>query len=183
MRLSPGFTVALIVDDAPYESVVAVLDELKRIEIDQVHMFPPFLGTNLSNSVKHWIRFIVDGEINHPFPMVLIATESLRTWREHFIVLPVSEFGIVDRLATARIEQGDYATSVTAIPKDLLESEHRLLLFEHSEDGTRSCLLPRAATSCEFLSRVIGATNVVWATGDLQAIRSVAGEIGCDIGN
>jgi hypothetical protein len=31
MHLSPGFPVALIVDDAPYESVVAVLDALKKI--------------------------------------------------------------------------------------------------------------------------------------------------------
>ncbi len=49
---------ALIVDDAPYESVVAVLDALKAIGLNEVHVFPPILGTNLSKSVKQWIRLI-----------------------------------------------------------------------------------------------------------------------------
>ena len=33
--LSPSFPVALIVDDAPYDSVVAVLDAVKKIGIDE----------------------------------------------------------------------------------------------------------------------------------------------------
>lgn len=182
MHLSPGFSVLVAVDGAPYESVVAMLDSLKASGIDDVFVMPPFLGTNPSRSVNHWIRFVVEGAVNHPFPMVLIATERFRTWREHLVVLPASEFAIVDRLAKARIG-GDCATSVEAIPKNLLEREHRLLLFEHADDDTRSCLLPRAATSCEFLFRVIGLTNVAWGTGDLEAIRSVAREIGCNVGN
>jgi hypothetical protein len=182
MHLSPGFSVLVAVDDAPYESVATMLDSLKRNGFNDVVLMPPFLGTNPSRSVNHWIRFVVEGVVNHPFPMVLIATERFRIWREHLVVLPASEFAIVDRLATARIG-GDCATSVEAIPKHLLESKHRLLLFEHADDDTRSCLLPRAATSCEFLLGGIGLTNVAWGTGDLEAIRSVAGEIGCNVRN
>jgi hypothetical protein len=183
MHLSPGFSVLVAVDDAPYEYVVTILDSLKRNGFNDVVLMPPFLGTNPSRSVNHWIRFVVDGVVNHPFPMVLIATERFRTWREHLVVLPASEFVIVDRLATARIGRAGCAASAEEIPKDLLESEHRLLLFELADDGTRSCLLPRAATSCAFLSGVIGLTNVAWGTGDLEAIRSVAGEIGCNVRN
>jgi hypothetical protein len=180
MHLSPGFPVEVIVDDAPYESVVAMLDMLEKNGIDHFS-FPPVLGTVPSRSVKHWIRFVVEGLVNHPFPMVMIATERFKTWREHLIVLPPSEFAIIDGLAIARIGRSDCATSVEAIPKELLANEHRLLLFEHADDDTRTCLLPRAATSCEFLSGVIGLTNVAWGTGDLEAIRSVAGEIGCNV--
>src|SRR5580658_132357 len=85
--------------------------------------------------------------------------------------LTIQRFKIdTDLPATTRIGRGDCATSVEAIPQNPVESEHRLLLFEHAEDGTKSCLLPRAATSCEFLSGVVGLANVAWGTGDLEAI-------------
>jgi hypothetical protein len=163
MHLSPNFFVSIVVDDAPYESVIALLDALKKLGIGDAQVIPPFFGTNLSKSVKHWIRFIVEGDINHPFPMVLIATKSLRTWREQLIVLPVSQFAIVDRLAAARIAHGICATSAAPIPEELLGREHRLLLFQHSDDLTQTCLLPRTAASCEFLSSVMHLANVDWS--------------------
>jgi hypothetical protein len=180
MRLSPGFWVNVVVDGAPYEPVAALLDSLEKNGINNVHILPPFLGTTPSNSVKHWIKFVVEGVVNHPFPMVMITTERFKTWRERLIVLPASDFAIVDGLAKTRIGEGGCAASVKSIPRDLLENEHRLLLFEHDDDLTQSCWLPRTATSCEFLSAVMGLANVGWGPGDLQAIRSIAGEIGCD---
>jgi hypothetical protein len=68
-----------------------------------------------------------------------------------------------------------------ALPMDLRENEHRLLLFEHADELTRSCLIPRAATSCDFLSAVMSLANVRWDTGDLEAIRSIADEVGCNV--
>ena len=183
MHLSPGFSVLVTVDGAPYESVVAMLDSLKGDGFNDVFVWPPFLGTNPSRSVNHWIRFVVEGQVNHPFPMVMIATERFKTWREHLIVLPASEFAIVDAVAAARIGQADCITSPVALPMELRESEHRLLLFEHADELTRSCLLPRAATSCDFLSAVMSLANVRWGSGDLEAIRSVSGEIGCNVRN
>ena len=183
MYLSPGFSVLVAVDDAPYESVAALLDSLERSGIKDVHLMPAFLGTTPSKSVNHWIRLVVDGVVNHPFPMVMISTERFKTWRETLIVLPRSDYEIVDGLATERIGRADCLTSPTDLPMDLRGNEHRLLLFEHTDGSTRSCLLPRAATSCEFLTGVIGLTNVAWGTGDLEAIRSVAADIGCNVRN
>jgi hypothetical protein len=181
MHLSPGIRVDVFVDDAPYEPVAALLDSLERNEINDVFIFPPFMGTTPSKYVKHWMRFMVDGVVNHPFRMVMISTERFKTWRENLIVLPASEFAIVERLATARIGQADCITTPTALSMDLLKNEHRLWLFDHADEFTQSCLLPRAATSCDFLSAVMSLQNVRWGTEDLEAVRSVAGEIGCNI--
>ena len=181
MRLSPGFSVMVAVDDAPYESVEALLDSLHKNGIKDVFLMPPFLGTNPSKSTKHWIKFAVDGEINHPFQMPMISTERFKTWRENLIVLPPPEFAIVDGLATERIGQADCVKSAAQLPLDLARKEYRLFIFEHSDDLTHSCLLPRAATSCEFLSATMSLANVGWGKGDLDAIRAVAGEIGCSV--
>jgi hypothetical protein len=179
MHLPPGFAV-LAVDGAPYEAVGTMLASLHENEIKDVFLMPPFLGTTPSASVKHWIRLVVEGLVNHPFQMVMISTDRFETWRETLVVLPASEFGIVDALATARIGQADCLTSQVALPMDLRESEHRLLLFEHADQVTQSCLIPRATTSCDFLSAVMSVANVNWDAGDLDALRSVAGEIGCN---
>lgn len=87
----------------------------------------------------------------------------------------------MDDLAKARIGNGDCVKSAADLPLNLAQKEHRLLLFEHSDDGTRSCLLPRAASSCEFLSEVTNLGDVRWGDEDLEAVRSVAGEIGCNV--
>jgi hypothetical protein len=180
MHLSPGFSATVAVDDAPYESVVALLDTLKRNGINNVFIIPPLLGTNPSKSVNHWIRLVVEGLVNHPFQMVMISTERFGTWRETLIVLPPSEFAIVDGLATTRIGQADCLKSLSELPLDLRENEHRLFLFEHADNLTQSCVLPRAATSCEFLSAVMNLAGVRWGAGDIEAVRSVADEIGCN---
>jgi hypothetical protein len=181
MHLSPGFSVLVAVDDAPYETVATLLESLRQNRIHDVFIMPPFQGTNPSKSVKHWIKFAVDGEINHPFQTAMISAERFKTWREKFILLPPSDFAIVDDLAKARIGNGDCVKSAADLPVDLAQKEHRLLLFEHSDDRTRSCLLPRAATSCEFLSEVSNLRDVRWGNEDLEAVRSVAGEIGCNV--
>jgi hypothetical protein len=181
MHLSPGFSVLVAVDDAPYETVVTLLDSLRQNGIRDIVVMPPFQGTIPSKSIKHWIKFAVEGEINHPFQTAMISTERFKTWREKFILLPPSDFTIVDDLAKARIEKGDCVKNVSDLSLDLRQKEHRLLLFEHSDDGTRSCLLPRAATSCEFLSEVSSLRDVRWGNEDLDAVRSVAGEIGCNV--
>ena len=181
MHLSPGFSVLVAVDDAPYETVVTLLDSLRQNGIRDVFVMPPFQGTNPSKSIKHWIKFAVDGEINHPFQTAMISTERFKTWREKFILLPPSEFAIVDDLAKARIIKGDCVKSAADLPLDLAQREHRLLLFEHSDDRTQSCLLPRAATSCEFLSELTNLRDVRWGNEDFEAVRSVAGEIGCNV--
>jgi hypothetical protein len=183
MHLMPNLPVLFLVDDAPYESVVMMLDLLKSIGFNDVLPSAPFLGTNPSKSVNHWIKFLVDGVRNQPPPIAPIATERFRTWGDYLIVLPASEFAIVDRLATVRTERGDCLSSIREVPKNLYESERRLILIEHADDVTRLCLIPRAAASCEFLTGVITLTNVAWGTGDLEMIRTVARGIGCNIGN
>lgn len=181
MHLSPGFSVLVAVDDAPYETVVTLLDSLRYNGIRDVFVMPPFQGTNPSKSIKHWIKLAVDGEINHPFQTAMISTERIKTWQEKFILLPPSEFAFADDLAKARIGKGDCVKSAADLPLDLAQKEHRLRLFEHSDDRTQSCLLPRAVTSCDFLSELSSLGDVRWSNEDLAAARSVAGEIGCNV--
>jgi hypothetical protein len=181
MHLSPGFSVMVAVDDAPYETVVTLLDSLHLNGISDVFVMPPFQGTNPSKTIQQWIKFAVHGEINHPFQTLMISTERFKTWREQFILLSASEFASVDDLAAARIGQRDCVNNAADLALDLAQKEHRLLLFDHSHGRTQSCLLPRADTSCEFLSAVINLEGVRWTNDDREAIRSVAGEIGCNL--
>ena len=140
MHLSPGFSVSVAVDGAPYESVVALLNSLERNGINDVFVMPPFFGTNPSGSVNHWIRLVVEGVVNHPFQMVMISTERFNTWRETLIVLRQPEFAVVDGLATARIGQTDCLKSLVELPVDLRNNEHRLLLFEHADERVPRCV-------------------------------------------
>lgn len=181
MHLSPGFSVLVAVDDAPYETVETLLDSLRQHGIREVFVMPPFQGTKPSKSIKLWIKFAVDGEINHPFQTAMISTERFKTWREKFILLPPSEFAIVDDLAKSRIGKGDCVKSAADLPLDLAQKEHRLRLLEHSDGRTQSCLLPRASTSCEFLEAVRSLADVRWNKENLEVVRSVAGEIGCNV--
>ena len=122
---------------------------------------------------------MVDGVVNHPFPMVMISTKRFKTWRETLVVLPASEFEAVDGLATERIGQADCLRSPAAVPMELVGNEHGLFLFDHKDERTRSCLIPRASSSCEFLLGSMSLPDILWGTGELEAIRSIAGEIGC----
>ena len=182
-HLSRETPIVVFADDAPYETVVTTLDSLKKVGFDKVQVFPPFLGTNPSKSLKHWIKLVPEGLQNHIFWKVMITTESFRNWGETLVVLSESDFAIVDRLAMSRIAQGNCAATVQDIPMGLRGSEHRLWLFDHGDELTQSCLFPRAATSCDFLSTVMRLPDVHWRTGDLEAISKVAGEIGCDARN
>jgi hypothetical protein len=182
-HLSRETPIVVFADDAPYETVVTTLDSLKKVGFDKVQVFPPFLGTNPSKSLKHWIKLVPEGLQNHIFWKVMITTESFRNWGETLVVLSESDFAIVDRLAMSRIAQGNCAATVQDIPMGLRGSEHRLWLFDHGDELTQSCLFPRAATSCDFLSTVMRLPDVHWGTGDLEAISKVAGEIGCDARN
>ena len=172
--------ITIFADDAPYETVVAMLDSLKTLGMDNASVFPPLLGTNPSKSLKHWIKLVPEGLQNHIFWKVIISTERFRNWGETLVVLPASDFLIVDRVATFRIAQGDCAQRVQDIPMDLRESEHRLWLFEHDDESTQSCILPRVVTSCDFLLTIMRLPNVHWGTGDLDAIGKVSAEIGCN---
>ena len=184
MHLSPGISVLVAVDDAPHESVVALLDSLQKSGIHDVFILPPFLGTNPSESLKHWIKLLPEGVPNHTLSWkVMISTESFRHWGETLIVLPESDFAVVDGLATARIAQGNCAAKFQDVPMDLRRSENRLWLFEHGDGSTQSCLFPRTDTSCDFLSAVMRLSNVHWGTGDLDEIRKVVAAVGCKARN
>jgi hypothetical protein len=179
-HLSRETGIIIFANDAPYETVVATLDSLKKVGFADVRVFPPFMGTNPSKSLKHWIKLVPQGLQNHIFWKVMITTESFRNWGETLIVLSESDFAIVDRLALSRIAQGNCAAKIQDIPKDLRGSENRLWLFDHGDELTQSCLFPRAATSCDFLSTVMRLPDVHWGTGDLEAISKVVSEIGCN---
>ena len=167
------------VDDAQYETVMSLLDSLGQNGISNIFVMPPFLGTNPSKSIKHWIKFVVHGAINHPFQTAMISTERFRTWRETLILLPLPEFEYADNLSRTRIAKGD-CVQPADLTIHLAQAEHRLLLVEHSDDRTQSCLLPSAGTSCEFLTTMKGLSEIRWGKGDLGAINAVAAEIGCN---
>ena len=184
MHLSPGFSIDIYVDGAPYESVMALLDSLQKGGFHDVSTMAPFLGTNPSESLKHWIKLLPEGIPNHTLSWkVIISTESFRHWGETLIVLPEADFAVVDSLATARIAQGNCTAKFQDIPMDLRRNENRLWLFEHGDGSTESCLFPRTDTSCDFLSAVLRLSNVHWGTGDLEAIRNVVAAVGCNARN
>jgi hypothetical protein len=177
MHVLSGPNVMLVVDEAPYETVASTLDSLSANGYTDVFVAPPAAGTNPSSLVTHWIRFLIIGDINHPFPIITISTDRFRTWNrgEFLIVLPQDEYDVVRSFTDERFDRSDCLTDEGQMNR----SEHTVRLVEHEGNVTRACLLPRAAVSCDFLAAITDLSPVKWTAADLKYVRNFAGEIGC----
>jgi hypothetical protein len=167
----------LLIDNAKYETVVATLDSLGKSGFTDVDVMPPINGTNLSSTVKRWLRLRVVGIPNHPFAMLLISTEQFKTWREELLVLSPGRYELIERFIESRVAQPDC--------KDFKEFRHEppydnvISISERHNDGGRSCVIPRAE-SCKFLSDLLALSDMFWTEAEMQPVRHVRGELTCE---
>lgn len=169
-------SIVLVIDNAKYETVVKTLDMFRKAGFADVDVFPPMGGTNLSSKVKRWIRIRVEGASAHPFAMLLITTEQLRTWREEVLVLSAERYEVVDHFIRARMLQPDCKD----LSKLYLEPpySHTISLTEHNADRSQACVIP-PGESCEWLSELMGLSDVNWTDTEKQTVMDVRSELRC----
>lgn len=164
--------ISLFIDNAMYETVASTLDSLVKRGFTVVTVTPPVGGTNPSSTVKHWIRLRVEGPSNHPFAMLLITTQTFKTWREELLVLSSLRYELIDRVAQTRMAQPD-CKSRFEVPFD-----NALSITDHTEDSTRGCVVPKAE-SCNFLSELMKLPSMNWTRTEIPAIKHVRDELRC----
>jgi len=169
--------ISLFIDNAKYETVVKTLDLLRKAGFTDVNVFPPLNGTNLSSTVKRWIRLRVEGLQNHIFAMLLISTERFETWREELLVVSDSRYEVIDRFTQARMAQPDCKSfeDFRAGPR----GDNTISISTHNEGQTQACVLP-TAESCDFLSELLNLSDVNWTEAEIQPVKHVRGELGCE---
>ncbi len=165
------------IDNAKYETVVKTLDSLAKNGFTNVDVFPPLHGTNLSSTVKRWLRVSVWGLENHPFPMLLMSTERFKTWREQLLVLSPLRYELVDRFTLTQMAQPDCKSIRDSLPLPL--SEYGILISEHNEEFSRSCVIP-TTESCEYLSALMNQSDLHWTEAEIQPISAVREELPCE---
>lgn len=176
-HVSSDAWISIYIDNAKYETVVKTLDSLAKSGFTNVDVFPPLNGTNLSSTVKRWIRLSVWGLPNHPFAMLLISTERFKTWREQLLVLSPLRYEVVERFTLARMAQPDCKSIRDSLPTPL--SEYGILISEHNEDLNQSCVIP-TAESCEYLSALMNQSDMHWTQAEIQPMNAVRKELPCE---
>jgi hypothetical protein len=169
--------ITLFIDNGKYETVVATLDSLARSGFTNVNVFPPFNGTNLSSAVKRWIRLSVWGVPNHISWMLLISTERFKTWHEQLLVLSPLRYEEIDRVTVSRMARPVCKSMKDSLPAPL--SEYGIVISEHSDDLTRSCVIP-TAESCEYLSALMNLPDMRWTEAEIQSMSAVRKELPCE---
>jgi len=166
--------ISLFIDNAKYETVVKTLDLLRKTGFTNVDVFPPLNGTNLSSTVKRWIRLRVEGVPNHPFAMLLISTERFETWREERLVVSESRYEMIERFTQARMAQPDCKSFKDFRPG----GDNTISISTNHEDQDQACVL-LTAESCDFLSELINLSEVNWTEAEIQPVKHVRGELSC----
>lgn len=169
--------IVLFIDNAKYETVAATRDSLVNNGFTHVTVTPPINGTNPPGATKRWIRLSVWGLPNHSFAMLLISTERFKTWREQLLALSPLRYEMVDRFTLARMAQPDCKSIRDSLPTPL--AEYGILISEHNEDLSRSCVIPTAA-SCEYLSALMNQSDMHWTKAEIQPMSAVRKELPCE---
>ena len=77
--------------------------------------------------------------------------------------------------------RGDCVADVRQIEGRINRNEHMLEMIDRDGGIIRPCLLPRAAESCDFLSKIVGLSQMHWTKSDIEHMQSFAGEMNCHL--
>lgn len=181
MHVEKGRDITMAIDAASHEAVASTLASLRAKGYQDVFVFPPAMGGIPNTLVEHWVRFLVYGNINHPFPMVTVSTGPLPDGGagEFQIVLPRARYDLVDYITKERMSRGDCVADARLIEGRVNRNEHMLEMIDRDGGIIRPCLLPSATESCDFLSRILGLSQVHWTKSNIEHMRSFAGEMDC----
>lgn len=132
--------------------------------------FPPIEGTTPPSSVTHWIKYLVLGPSNAPFPIVVISTQRFNTHRtEALIVLSPSRYDIVANFTESRSTE---CMRPTGFPWFTLG------INKHDEERTSMCAIPKA-TACGYLLDLSKLSGMNWTKAELKPLKTLAASMEC----
>jgi hypothetical protein len=134
-------------------------------------------GNPPDSHIKRWIRYVIVGQQNHPFPIVFFSPQKFKpkTALEQLIVLPDSEYK---------------SLSAFSRTQPCTKQERRPMndpgsggdITEHNGTETTRCAL-LLVDACNYLSGIIELPNIRWTPAQLKLIQRVAMETNCTSNN
>ena len=123
--------------------------------------------------IQHWIRYVIAGQQNHPFPIVFFSPQEFKpkTALESLIVLSDSEY---KRLSVFSRRQ--HCTKQEPGPK--IDQWPAGDITEHDAKKTTRCALS-SIDACNYLLRVAELSGIKWTPAQLKLIQRMATETNC----
>lgn len=134
--------------------------------------FPPREESIPPPSVKHWIKYLVLGERNSPFPVILISTRRYKPLGllEALIVVSRRRYDIVARFTES-------LSSECMNPLPPMFPRYTLGIYE-GDVQTPRCVIPQVV-ACKYLSDVSTLSGMHWTAAQLKPINDLAISMTC----
>ena len=133
-------------------------------------------GTPPDGHIQRWIRYLIVGQQNHPFPIVFFSPQKFqpKTALELLIVLPDSEYKNLSVFTHSQpcTKQGLQPNN------DQLRSGD---IAEHGKETSHCTLLP--VDACNYLSGITDLLDIKWTPAQRKLIHRLAMETNCKTNN
>jgi len=137
---------------------------------------PSFIyGTTPDSSVAHWIRLIVLGNRNSPFPIVWLSPQRFKTsgFPEFLVLLSHQKYDVVGNFTQTRIARSDCARKEPQRPP-----WYTVEISEYVDGRTQMCVIPQAS-ACRFLSGILELPSLNLDAEERKPIDDLARSIKC----
>jgi len=136
---------------------------------------PSVFGTIPSSSIGHWIKYLVLGPQNKPFPIVWLSPQRFKVYDffEFLTVLPRQKYDVVANFTEARMAQPDCDNRESGPPP-----QFTLQISKRTPTNTRLCVIPQRA-ACAYLSAVLGLRTIDWTADERRPIDTLMSSIKC----
>lgn len=133
-------------------------------------------GRKPDSSVSQWIRFVVLGNRNSPFPIIWISPQHFRTsgFPEFLIELRRPRYKIVDNFTKIRIMRSDCVRRDPRRPP-----WYTVEISQYADGYTRMCIIP-GKSACRYLSGILRLPGVDWTSDERKPIANFMHGIKCD---
>jgi len=130
-------------------------------------------GNPPDSHIKRWIRYVIVGQHNHPFPIGFFSPQEFgpKTALESLIVLTDSEFKSLSAFSHTQS-----CTKQPLRPKNDQWLAGQITEYDRKE--TKSCAL-FPIDACNYLLGLMELPDIKWTPAQLQLIRRMATETNC----
>ena len=127
-------------------------------------------GNPPDTHIHRWIRYVIIGQQNHPFPIVFFSPQEFKpkTALEMLIVLSDSEYKSLSSFSRAQ-----HCTKQELRPNN--DHWHGGDITEHDGHRTTRCGL-LTTEACNYLSGITVLPDIRWTSKQLALIRGIASE-------
>ena len=149
-----------------------VMPILWWVTVSSAGDFSPTFGTTPNTSVKHWIKYVVVGPSNHPFPIVQKSTRRHKTigFSEELLVVTPATYSVL-----ARFTQSSIASGTCDMP--LPPPWYTVQISEHEAGHDYMCTMLQTP-ACQYLFGVLRLPHI-WTKAETTAITGFIEEIKC----